>query len=218
MNLRGLKRRTIVATAVAVCAAGLAVGLAGPAAAQPSPPPGHSWAHTRITPCLASAPPVVSGEYASATGVRCILSSRVIGSGPTHIEHEYGMSFDVFSLRPLDRGVVPPNNPHADRAPVGFLDACDRGMVSGWAKDPDWTGSVDVHLYNQNGFVKAVTAADPSAPGTGGTNQRFAVPHGQGPGAVLTVYALGRNAAGAVNGVNPALPRPNGPGTTCVVS
>ena len=212
MKLTGRKRKVLAVAVTAAAATGLAVGLAGPAAAGPPPaPPGADWIWEG-SQCLERQPFPVPGQAYSASG-SCIAGSRMVGGrgvdDPIRFENVYGTRYDSYRLsyRPVP----------VDQAPVGYLDACDPTHVHGWAKDPDWAGSLDVHLYNQNGVVNGFTAAQASEPGTGGTNQRFSAPHGQPSGTVLTVYALGRDAAGGGNGVNPALPHPVGGGTSCVV-
>jgi surface antigen len=49
--------------------------------------------------------------------------------------------------------VTPPNNP-----PTGWLDSASCDSISGWARDPDTTSPIDVHVYSDGAFVTSASA------------------------------------------------------------
>ncbi|CAA9392494.1 MAG: hypothetical protein AVDCRST_MAG66-1096 [uncultured Pseudonocardia sp.] len=213
MNLLGWKRRVLAVAATVASVVGLAVGLAGPAAAGPPPPPplGTAWEWAGSV-CLEREPFAGPDRFVSAGGP-CILGTRSVSgglAGQPFNQTLWGTNYDIYRLIPVSIGPV-------DRAPVGHVDACSPTDVLGWAKDPNWAGSLEIHLHNQNGLVKVVSANLASEEGTGGTNQRFAFPHDQAPGTQLTMYAIGRDGLGGLDGVNTQLSRTDGAGLSCVV-
>ncbi len=55
--------------------------------------------------------------------------------------------FLLFSHNSLDFRYDCPAEPPANQKPEGFLDAADCSAFSGWARDPDTTAPISVHLY-----------------------------------------------------------------------
>lgn len=94
-----------------------------------------------------------------------------------------------------------------DEPAFGYVDVVSATHVSGWCKDPDTGDDVtEVHLY-VDGTEGAIAgqvcngARTDSVDGHG-----FDFPVSLQPGQRVTVYAIGKDAAGGVTAANPALP------------
>ncbi len=88
--------------------------------------------------------------------------------------------------------------------PTGNLDAANEGMIGGWAKDPDWEGPLNVHIYADGALIK-VLKADQWREDVGAHAFSWdPPPFGAGDHEVIA-YALGVDGAGNPNGENPGL-------------
>ena len=89
--------------------------------------------------------------------------------------------------------------------PTGHLDEASPTMIGGWAKDPDWDGPVQVHIYVDGAHLKVLNA-DQWRPDVGAHAFAWAPPpFGHGAHEVIA-YALGVNSAGVPDSQNPGLP------------
>jgi hypothetical protein len=102
--------------------------------------------------------------------------------------------------------------------PIGWLESSTQQAnctnLGGWAFDPDYAGSITVHVYNNGVFYTALAATgsrpDVGAVYPGHTNSgySFAIPQAWHDGVARSIvsYGLNVNAAGALTGgPNPAL-------------
>ena len=93
-------------------------------------------------------------------------------------------------------------------APEGWLDVASPGQVSGWARDPDFAGPIAVHVYLDGTIVHGMEAHDlrPDLPWADQEHGYNWSPLAWGPGThSLTVYAIGVDASGNLDGENIAL-------------
>ncbi len=88
---------------------------------------------------------------------------------------------------------------------TGNLDVANQDVIGGWAKDPDWDGPIQVHIYVDDTLVKAIQASDwredVGAHGFSWNPPAFG--HGNHS---VKAYAIGVNGNGAPDGQNPMLP------------
>ncbi len=90
-------------------------------------------------------------------------------------------------------------------APTGYLDLATADRLAGWAYDPDFANSTDVHVYVDGTFYKAVTANKFRGDLTfwHGGYIAFDMPIFAGCGQhSVVVYAIGRTAGGGFDGQN----------------
>lgn len=106
--------------------------------------------------------------------------------------------------------VFPPPVP-ADNPPIGQVDPVTCSLVvSGWARDPDYSGAITINIYVNGQFgqpgAAGYNAGQANLPraGQGNTGFSYALPSGWNDGASHTyyVYALGVDGAGNGNSVN----------------
>ncbi len=91
--------------------------------------------------------------------------------------------------------------------PVGSLDLANDAVAAGWARDPDWAGPIDVHIYFDDELVDILTAGLPR--GDVG-NHAFHQPHESFGSGVHTVkaFAIGVDSLGRPDGMNPLIGGP----------
>ncbi|MEN9787048.1 MAG: hypothetical protein RLZZ299_2312 [Pseudomonadota bacterium] len=88
--------------------------------------------------------------------------------------------------------------------PTGWIDVADGTRVSGWARDPDWSGPIAVHIY-VDGVIARGMAAEGTRSDVGAHAYEWAhEPLGAGRHEIK-VYAIGVDASGQPDGVNPLL-------------
>lgn len=107
-------------------------------------------------------------------------------------------------------GIPPPPVP-VDNPPIGQVDPVTCSLVvSGWARDPDYSGSIEINIYVNGQFgqpgAAGYNAGQANLPraGQGNTGFSYALPSGWNDGSSHTyyVYALGVDGAGNGNSVN----------------
>ena len=94
-------------------------------------------------------------------------------------------------------------------APSGNLDAAQWDKIGGWARDPDHTGPIAVHIYIDGNLAHAMLAngGRPDLPFADKDHGFTWVPPLLGPGAhQVVVYAIGVDGNGTPNSENPSLP------------
>jgi len=105
----------------------------------------------------------------------------------------------------------PPTN---TTGPEGTLDVAECTRIAGWARDPDFTGRVQVHIYRDGPFgtgtILANVWADLHRPGLPFPDKdhgfHWSVPAGSIPnGTMIYAYGLGVDSNGNMNGQNPQL-------------
>ncbi len=90
------------------------------------------------------------------------------------------------------------------QSPTGWIDAADGSHVAGWARDPDWSGPIAVHIY-VDGVIARGMVADGTRPDIGTHAYDWAhEPLGAGRHEIK-VYAIGVDAGGQPDGENPLL-------------
>jgi len=94
-------------------------------------------------------------------------------------------------------------------APTGSLDAAQWNLIGGWARDPDHTGPLAVHIYIDGNLAHAMLANGnrPDLPFADKVHGFTWVPPLLGPGThQIVVYAVGVDGNGTPNSENPSLP------------
>ncbi len=104
--------------------------------------------------------------------------------------------------------LVMPAMPAAAAPPTGYLDAAKSTGIGGWARDPDHTGAIMVHIYIDGKLAHDMLANGyrPDLPYADKNHGYHWVPPPLGPGShKVIVYGIGVNSAGKIDNQNVGL-------------